>query len=100
MAAFWPRFAKTRARATDAVPEALSEAVERALGHRPARVSDLGGGHGARVFRLTFDDRPPVVAKTSARDDGALSTEAFMLRYLAKMSRLPVPEVLHDDPIS
>jgi len=76
----------------------VSEAVTRALGERPARVSDLGGGHGARVFQLTFDDRPPVVAKTGARDDGALSAEAFMLRYLAKMSRLPVPEVLHDEP--
>lgn len=70
---------------------ALAGRVEAALGRRPARLLPLSGGCIADVRRAVFDGGDDVVVKAG----GDLSTEAYMLRYLARHSSLPVPAVLH-----
>ncbi|SFR45576.1 fructosamine kinase family protein [Halogeometricum limi] len=53
-------------------------------------LSELDGGEVGTVYRVEFADRSPVVAKAG---DTPLTVEAEMLRYLARESPLPVPEV-------
>jgi len=73
---------------------ALAVRLEAALGHRPQRMAPLSGGCIADIRRVDFEDGGRVVAKFG----GELETEAYMLRYLATHSDLPVPKVLHDEP--
>jgi fructosamine-3-kinase len=74
----------------------LRRTIEELTGRSVARLSPLGGGCIADVRRVDFaDGLAPAVVK---HDDGSaastLECEAFMLRYLARRSRLPAPEVL------
>lgn len=74
----------------------LRVTIEHLTGRRVASLSPLGGGCIADVRRVDFaDGSPPAVVK---HDDGSdastLPCEAFMLRHLARRSRLPVPEVI------
>jgi fructosamine-3-kinase len=57
--------------------------------------SPLTGGCIAEVLRVSLDDGACLVAKLA--DAGGLEPEAWMLRYLAAHSELPVPAVVHDD---
>jgi fructosamine-3-kinase len=68
----------------------LSAALKQVLGLAPLRLEPLSGGLGA-VYRAVLADGRSVVAKTGSR----LDTEAFMLRYLAEHSTLPVPQPLY-----
>ena len=70
--------------------------IEAALGRRPARLSPLSGGCIAEIYRVDFENGDPVVAKL-AGTEGDLAIEAYMLRYLAEHSALPVPTVIHAD---
>lgn len=71
----------------------VDAAVAAACGSRPRARTPLFGGCIAEVYRLDFDDRPPLVAKVAA--GGGLAVEGFMLDYLARHSSLPVPATRH-----
>ncbi|WP_231185159.1 fructosamine kinase family protein [Haladaptatus sp. DYF46] len=58
---------------------------------QPTAVSELDGGKIGTVYRVEFDGRAPLVAKTS---ETPLSIEATMLTHLADRG-LPVPEIVH-----
>ncbi len=64
-----------------------------ALGDRPLRTIPLSGGCIAEIYRVDLASGGRVVVKLS--DKGGLDVEAFMLRYLAANSDLPVPGVIH-----
>src|SRR3546814_14459555 len=73
----------------------LDEAVAAACGSMPRARVPLHGGCVAEVYRLDFDDRPPLVAKVAPPGRGGLAIEGYMLVYLARHSRLPVPAIRH-----
>ncbi len=68
----------------------LEAAVAAACGSTPRARQRLLGGCIAEVYRLDFDDRPPLVAKVAPQ--GGLAVEGFMLDYLAGQTRLRVPK--------
>ena len=74
----------------------LSRAIEAATGRRPSRMARLSGGCIAETYEVEFEDGGRVVAKFSA-SEGSLALEGWMLGYLQRHSRLPVPAVLHAD---
>jgi len=74
---------------------ALAEAVRAAVGTAPTSLSPLHGGCVAEVYRVDFADGGRLAAKWS--EDGGLAIEASMLQELARLSRLPVPAVIHGD---
>jgi fructosamine-3-kinase len=69
-------------------------AIEAALGRPVTDIAPLGGGCVGQVYRVSLADGEQVVAKLDERQRPTLVTEAYMLRYLAENSRLPVPSVL------
>ena len=71
---------------------AVADRVAAALGVAVADVTALDGGMIGQVHRVDLADGRTVVAKTG---DTPLSVEAYMLRYLADRSPLPVPAVEH-----
>src|SRR3546814_12046880 len=73
----------------------LDEAVAAACGSMPRARVPLHGGCVAEVYRLDFDDRPPLVAKVAPPGRGGLAIEGYMPGYLARYSRLPVPAIRH-----
>ncbi len=73
------------------IDDTKADRVEAALGRRPVSAHALSGGCIADIRRLDFATGDPVVAKMG----GDLETEAYMLRYLAAHSALPVPEILY-----
>jgi len=64
-------------------------------GQRPTGHGPLTGGCIAEIYRIGLADGSAVVAKLGG-PDGDLELEAWMLRYLADHSALPVPSVIHD----
>lgn len=73
--------------------------IEQVLGRRPTSIAPLSGGCIAQVLRADFArGHDPVVVKLDSGPSPALDREAFMLRYLAEHSRLPVPRVLASAP--
>lgn len=72
----------------------IDDAVETALGTRPRSSAPLGGGDIAEVYQLEMPDGALLAAKLGE----VLDVEGSMLRYLAKHSALPIPEVLHAEP--
>lgn len=68
----------------------LHARVREALDTDVVRERELAGGCIADVRRLTLADGRDIVAKVGH----GLALEGFMLSYLARHSRLPVPEVL------
>src|SRR3546814_2316902 len=75
----------------------LEAAVEAACGSVPRAATPLLGGCIAEVYRLDFDDRPPLVAKVArpGGSGGGLANEGFMLDYLARHTKLAVPTTRH-----
>lgn len=71
--------------------------IERIWGSPLARADFLPGGCVGEVWKLTFENGDQAVAKTASGDD-SLDIEAYMLRYLADHSRLPVPRVVEASP--
>jgi len=70
---------------------ALAARASALLGAEVVAEETLTGGCIADVRRLTLSDGRDVVAKAGA----GLELEGFMLSYLARHSRLPVPAVYH-----
>lgn len=65
--------------------------VAGALGSAVAAADALGGGSVAAVWRVRLADGRDVVVKSGR----GLDLEAWMLRWLARGTAAPVPEVLH-----
>jgi fructosamine-3-kinase len=76
-------------------PRGLYERVGQILGLEPTAAESLSGGCVAQLYLLRMPDGGDVVAKVDDSPSPQLELEAFMLRYLAEHSPLPVPEVLH-----
>jgi fructosamine-3-kinase len=72
----------------------LSDAIEAALGVRPARTRPLGGGCIAQVAAVEMPDGRALVAKRGPPESGDLELEGWMLAVLRRHG-LTVPEVLH-----
>jgi fructosamine-3-kinase len=72
--------------------------IERALGARPTSLAPLSGGCVGEVYRVDLPGGERAVVKRDQRPSPNLDLEAYMLRYLAEKSRLPVPAVLYADP--
>jgi fructosamine-3-kinase len=70
---------------------ALADRIEAALGRCPVADQPLSGGCIADIRRVDLDGGETVVVKFG----GDLATEAYMLRYLASHSTLPLPAVQH-----
>ena len=73
----------------------LYEQIATILGIAPRRLASLPGGCVGEVYRVEMVDGHTIVAKLDRSSQPVLEREAFMLRYLAEHSRLPVPKVLH-----
>src|SRR3546814_15126798 len=75
----------------------LEAAVEAACGSVPRAATPLLGGCIAEVYRLDFDDRPPLVAKVArpGGSGGGLAIAGCMLDYLARHTTLEVPTTRH-----
>jgi len=67
--------------------------LETVTGRAVTRAAPLSGGCIAHVWQAELDDGTSVVVKT-VLSDGGFEIEAYMLRYLADHSDLPVPAVL------
>ncbi|HEX9465980.1 MAG TPA: fructosamine kinase family protein [Alphaproteobacteria bacterium] len=78
------------------LPATAKTRIEAALGSPIRASSALGGGQIAEVSKLDLADGRAAVAKCGAN----LAIEAMMLRYLANLTRVPVPAVrLADDDL-
>jgi fructosamine-3-kinase len=73
----------------------LAHRIRVALGRAVVASRPLGGGCVADVREVSLDDGSRCVVKIA--DSGGLEVEAWMLRYLATQSRLPVPAVLYSE---
>ncbi len=71
--------------------------LETVTGRAVARIAPLSGGCIAHVWQVDLADDTFVVAKTG-QSGGGFEIEAWMLRYLAEHSDLPVPAVLDVTP--
>ena len=71
---------------------------EEILGQAVKMLRPLPGGCVGEVYQADLADGRSVVVKVDARPQPQLHIEAFMLRYLAEHSHLPVPQVLHYAP--
>ena len=78
--------------------QAILAEIERALGVRPLSIGPLSGGCVAEAYRAELPGGEWVAVKRDQRPSPNLDLEAYMLRYLAEKSTLPVPAVLYDDP--
>jgi fructosamine-3-kinase len=72
----------------------MTQAIERAAGKKLLGVRALSGGSVAEVLLLDLGDGARLVAKLG-HPGSSLRLEAWMLEYLARESRLPVPSVVH-----
>jgi len=68
--------------------------IERAAGKKLRRTRPLSGGSIAEVLLVELEDGTRLVAKLGG-PGARLSLEGWMLDYLARESRLPVPAVVH-----
>lgn len=71
--------------------------VAAAAGSPVIDIAPLGGGCVSAVYEARLGDGRRVVAKADESGSDTLATEAFMLRYLAERTALPVPAVVAVD---
>ncbi len=71
----------------------VRRAIETAVNQPIADIAPLSGGCVGQVYRVRLDDGETLVAKVDDSANPVLDVEAFMLRYLADHSNLPVPMV-------
>ena len=74
-----------------------TDRIQNLIGHEIARMTPLSGGMIAEVYRVDFIDGQSVAVKVAKGDKAILDVEGRMLRYLAKHSELPIPEVIHSE---
>jgi fructosamine-3-kinase len=78
-------------------PLALEERIRAAIDVAPVKSEPLSGGCVGKAFRVHLSDGTSIAAKVDDLAQQNLSLEAYMLRFLAERSRLPVPAVLYAD---
>ncbi|MBX7251634.1 MAG: fructosamine kinase family protein, partial [Candidatus Promineofilum sp.] len=71
--------------------------VAAAAGSPVIDIAPLGGGCVSVVYEARLGDGRRIVAKADESGSDTLATEAFMLRYLAERTALPVPAVVAVD---
>jgi fructosamine-3-kinase len=71
----------------------IRQEVAALIGHAVTDIAPLGGGCVSAVYELRLDDGRRLVVKHDEAGAGGLLVEAFMLRYLAERTPLPVPAV-------
>jgi len=71
----------------------LQEIIAGLIGKPPSQLTPLSGGSIAEVYKVSFPNDAPLVAKLG---DG-LELEARMLTYLRDRTDLPVPDVIHGE---
>ncbi|MDT8307557.1 MAG: fructosamine kinase family protein [Anaerolineae bacterium] len=76
----------------------LAQQLKYHLGAGVRHLDSLHGGCIGQVYLAYLDDDRRVVVKAADEESARLDLEAYMLRYLAAHSQLPVPAVLHDQP--
>ena len=76
----------------------IEEKVRAALGQDITSFAPLAGGCVAEVYRAKSQTGQDLVVKVDQGQAPQLDIEAYMLRYLAEHSTLPVPSVIHDEP--
>lgn len=77
----------------------IERALSETLGARVGSMRPLAGGCVGDVRLMSLDDARRVVAKVAGHAGAeALACEAFMLRWLAFRTSLPVPRVLAERP--
>lgn len=72
--------------------------IEHLIGQPVYKILRLSGGCIGEVYRVDLPDNTCIVAKVADGTSASLDSEGYMLRYLKRHSRLPVPEVLHSSP--
>ena len=75
------------------VRQDLENAIARATGSPPSRMTPMGGGCIAQVYKVVLESGRTIVAKVG---DDSLPLEGFMLDYLA--DHLAVPDVILAEP--
>jgi fructosamine-3-kinase len=78
-------------------PLSLEEKIRAAINVAPVKIELLSGGCVSKAYRVHLSDGASIAAKVDDLAQQNLSLEAYMLRFLAEHSRLPVPAVLHAD---
>ena len=76
---------------------ALNRQISAALDVEPVTIEPMSGGSVSEVYRVLLGDGREIVAKVDKSGGAQLEVEAFMLRYLADHSQLPVPDVFYSD---
>jgi fructosamine-3-kinase len=71
----------------------IRQEVAALIGHAVTDIAPLGGGCVSAVYELRLDGGRRLVVKHDEAGAGGLLVEAFMLRYLAERTPLPVPAV-------
>jgi fructosamine-3-kinase len=71
----------------------IRQEVAALIGHTVTDIAPLGGGCVSAVYEVRLDDGRRLVVKHDEAGAGTLPVEAFMLRYLAERTALPVPAV-------
>ncbi|MEQ8769330.1 MAG: fructosamine kinase family protein [Phycisphaerales bacterium] len=80
------------------VQETAMDAVESAIGERPARLTPLAGGCIAEVWRAEMPGGDTLAVKHDAGPNPRLDIEGKMLALLRERTALPVPEVVASTP--
>ncbi len=76
----------------------IRQSITQATGQAAVDIVPLSGGCIGQVFKARLGDGQQIVVKADYGLSPKLDIEAFMLRYLAEHSSLPVPRVLHNAP--
>jgi fructosamine-3-kinase len=71
--------------------------IESITGHKIKRLTRLTGGMIGDVFRVDLVNGDIIVAKVSDNPRMTLDVEGRMLQYLKDHSKLPVPDVIHNE---
>jgi fructosamine-3-kinase len=76
-------------------PRRLKARIEALAGIPLADLRPYASGNNTALYIADFKGGARMVAKVAAHVEARLALEAWMLRYLAAHTQLPVPEVLH-----
>lgn len=68
--------------------------IEKEMRARIVSIAPLSAANNAQIYRLGLEGMRTLVAKVAER---GLDTEAWMLRYLAEKTQLPVPRVMYSN---
>lgn len=75
----------------------VNHRISEVLGGDVIDIKSVSGGSIATVYRVEIDGDQAVIAKVDDSKGSQFELEAYMLEFLAKKTRLPVPKVLYSD---